>query len=160
MKIVDRNVDEIKPYDNNPRHNEAAVESLANSIRSFGFKVPIVIDKEGVIVTGHTRLLAAKELGLKKVPCIVASDLTEDQIRAFRLADNKVSEKSSWDFGKLEQELAAMEIAEIDMADFGFDLAEEASDIDSLFESQEPSQPEPKKRTIVCPHCGEAIEMD
>lgn len=120
MKIVEKKLLDLKPYENNPRHNGAAVEPVMHSIQKFGFKVPLVIDRNGTIVTGHTRLLAAKELGMEKVPCIVAEDLTEDQVNAFRLADNKVSELSSWDWGKLEEELARMEIAEIDMTEFGF----------------------------------------
>jgi ParB/RepB/Spo0J family partition protein len=81
---------ELKPYEKNPRRNDASVEYVANSIKEFGFKVPIVIDRDGVIVAGHTRYKAAKKLGMEKVPCIVADDLSEAQIKAFRLADNKV----------------------------------------------------------------------
>lgn len=97
MNIVDKNVDEIIPYENNPRKNDKAVPAVAKSIQEFGFKVPIVIDKNNIIVNGHTRLKAAKKLGLETVPCIVADDLTPDQIRAFRLADNKVGEIATWD---------------------------------------------------------------
>lgn len=116
------NIDEIKPYANNPRHNDEAVEAVANSIREFGFKVPIVIDQNNIIVTGHTRLKASKRLGLTKVPCIKATDLTDEQIKAFRLADNKVGEIAEWDVGKLSLELA--DIANIDMSNFGFELDE------------------------------------
>lgn len=84
MQIIEKMVDDLKPYENNPRHNEQAVAYVVNSIKEFGFKVPIVVDADGVIVAGHTRLLAAKELGMQKVPCIVADDLTETQIKAFR----------------------------------------------------------------------------
>lgn len=87
MEIKDRTLDEIHPYEANPRRNDQAVEAVANSIREFGFKVPIVIDRDGTIVAGHTRYKAAKALGLKSVPCIVADDLTPDQVKAFRLAD-------------------------------------------------------------------------
>lgn len=97
MNIVDKNVDEIIPYENNPRKNDKAVPAVAKSIQEFGFKVSIVIDKNNIIVNGHTRLKAAKKLGLETVPCIVADDLTPDQIRAFRLADNKVGEIATWD---------------------------------------------------------------
>lgn len=93
MKITDKRLDEIKPYENNPRLNKEAVKFVKNSIRKFGFKVPIVIDKDNVIVAGHTRYLASKELNLETVPCVVADDLTEKQIKAFRLADNKTAEK-------------------------------------------------------------------
>lgn len=118
MKIIEKNIDSLTPYANNPRHNENAIEPVAASIREFGFKVPIVIDKSGVIVTGHTRLKAAQKLGMKKVPCIIADDLTPEQINAFRVADNKVSEFAEWDFEKLEAELSALSL---DMSEFGFD---------------------------------------
>ena len=97
MKIVEKNIDSLTPYENNPRHNEKAVEPVAESIREFGFKVPIVIDGAGVVVTGHTRLKAAKSLGMKKVPCIIADDLTPEQVDAFRLADNKTAELAEWE---------------------------------------------------------------
>lgn len=120
MNIVDKNVDEIIPYENNPRKNDKAVPAVAKSIQEFGFKVPIVIDKNNIIVNGHTRLKAAKKLGLETVPCIVADDLTPDQIRAFRLADNKVGEIATWDDDKLEEELTEL-TGIIDMQDFGFE---------------------------------------
>ena len=97
MNVIDRKIDELKPYENNPRKNDGAVSKVAASIREFGFKVPIVIDRNDVIVCGHTRYKAAVDLGLQSVPCIVADDLTDEQIKAFRLADNKVSEFSVWD---------------------------------------------------------------
>ena len=105
MDIIEKSLEELIPYENNPRKNDEAVEYVANSIKEFGFKVPIIIDKNNVIVTGHTRYKASKELGLEKVPCIVADDLTEEQVKAFRLADNKVSDYSIWDNKKLLQEL-------------------------------------------------------
>ncbi len=94
MKIEYKKIDDLKPYENNPRFNDDAVEYVANSIKEFGFKVPIVIDKDNVIVAGHTRYKASMELGLEEVPCIVADDLTDEQVKAFRLADNKVGEKA------------------------------------------------------------------
>lgn len=115
MQIIERKVEELVPYENNPRNNKDAVEYVANSIKEFGFKVPIIIDKDNVIVAGHTRLLAAKRLGLENVPCIIADDLTEEQIKAFRLADNKVSEYATWDIEKLELELEELEF---EMTDF------------------------------------------
>lgn len=129
MNIVDKNVDEIIPYENNPRKNDKAVPAVAKSIQEFGFKVPIVIDKNNIIVNGHTRLKAAKKLGLETVPCIVADDLTPDQIRAFRLADNKVGEIATWDDDKLEEELTEL-TGIIDMQDFGFEdfFSKEAQD--------------------------------
>ena len=91
MLITQRKITEIKPYEKNPRKNDEAVKYVAESIKQFGFKVPIVIDSHDIIVAGHTRWKAAKKLGLSEVPCIVADDLNDEQIKAFRLADNKVS---------------------------------------------------------------------
>lgn len=119
MQIIEKKIDEIIPYINNPRHNDAAVETVAASIKEFGFKQPIVIDKDGVIVAGHTRHKAAKRLGLATVPCIMADDLTEQQIKAYRLADNKVAELATWDAELLTIELDA--ITELDMMEFGFE---------------------------------------
>ena len=132
MQIIEKKIDEIIPYINNPRHNDAAVETVAASIKEFGFKQPIVIDKDGVIVAGHTRHKAAKRLGLATVPCIMADDLTEQQIKAYRLADNKVAELATWDAELLTIELDA--ITELDMVEFGFeslgDADEEKKDIE------------------------------
>lgn len=97
MKIVDKPIEWLRPYENNPRNNEQAVEAVANSIKEFGFKVPIVATPDGEIVNGHTRFKAAKFLKLKTVPVLIADDLTEEQIKAFRLADNKTGELADWD---------------------------------------------------------------
>lgn len=105
MEIKMIKVEDIKPYENNPRFNDEAVEYVAKSIKEFGFKVPMVIDKNNVIVAGHTRFKAAMELGLTEVPCIIADDLTDDQVKAFRLADNKVSDYSIWNNVALLEEL-------------------------------------------------------
>ena len=121
-KIVYRNVDELIPYENNPRINDEAVEFVANSIREFGFKNPIIIDKNDVIIAGHTRLKSAKKLGITRVPTITADDLTEEQIKAFRIADNKVAEYSKWDYIKLGEELGGL--ANIDMSEFGLEKIE------------------------------------
>ena len=120
IKIEYLKTDELIPYANNPRNNDEAVDYVANSIKEFGFKVPCVIDNEKNVVCGHTRLKAAKKLGIKEVPCIIADDLTEEQIDAFRLADNKTAEIATWDFEKLEIELES--ISGIDMSKFGFDI--------------------------------------
>lgn len=122
MQIIEIEVDKLIPYVNNPRFNDEAVDGVAASIKEFGFKVPIVVDKDNVIVAGHTRLRAAKKLELEKVPCIIADDLSEQQIKAFRLADNKVSEFATWDLEKLEIELAG--ITDFEMLDFGFATSE------------------------------------
>ena len=119
MNIVYKKVDDLVPYENNPRNNDEAVDYVANSIKEFGFKVPVVVDKDNVVVAGHTRLKACEKLGITEVPCIVADDLTEDQIKAFRIADNKVSEHATWDEEKLSQELSDIML---DMTEFGDDL--------------------------------------
>ena len=133
-QITYMNVDELVPYENNPRNNKKAVDKVAKSIEEFGFKVPIVVDENNVIVAGHTRLLASKQLGLESVPVIVAKELTDEQIKAFRLADNKVSEFSKWNEDKLRDELKQLEM---DMTEFGFEFTE-------LLEEEEEQEPEIK----------------
>ena len=158
MNIIEKKITEIIPYEKNARKNDEAVKYVAESIKNFGFKVPIVIDKNNVIVAGHTRYKASKKLGLKEVPCIVADDLTEEQIKAYRLADNKVAEQAEWDFDLLGEELS--DILDIDMGDFGFVIQETQEsnvNIDDFFVDAEQKVKEPKK--IKCPHCGELIEV-
>lgn len=121
MQIVQKKVKDLKPYERNPRRNEEAVKYVKASIQEFGFKVPIVIDADDVIVAGHTRLKAAKELGMKEVPCIVADDLTPEQVKAFRVADNKTGELAEWDVELLQTELLDLE-ANFDMTEFGFEI--------------------------------------
>ena len=118
MKIELLKIEDLIPYHNNPRVNDPAVDYVASSISEFGFKVPIVIDKDNVIVAGHTRLKAAIKLKLKELPCIRATDLTDAQIKAFRIADNKTNEFAEWDFAKLDIELEELEDFDYD---FGFD---------------------------------------
>ena len=120
MIIKDIPVDELIPYARNPRKNDKAVDAVAASIKEFGFKVPCVVDRDNVLVTGHTRVKAAKKLGLKTVPCVVATDLTDEQVRAFRLADNKVGELADWDWELLAEE--ALAVADIDLEEFGFEF--------------------------------------
>lgn len=120
MQIINKRVDELRAYDKNPRRNDEAVEYVANSIREFGFKVPVVIDNRNTIVCGHTRVKAAVKLGMGEVPCIVADDLTPAQIKAFRLADNKVGELAMWDWDLLSDEMEELDELGIDMSDFGF----------------------------------------
>ena len=115
MNIKQYKIKDLTPYSNNPRVNDQAVDAVAESISRFGFKVPIIVDKDNVIITGHTRLKAAKKLGMKEVPVILADDLTPDQVKAFRLADNKTGELAEWDFEKLDIEMDGM-----DLKDFGF----------------------------------------
>lgn len=118
MQIVEIDVKNIKPYENNPRVNDNAVEYVLNSIKEFGFKVPVVIDKDNTIICGHTRYKAALKLKLKKIPCVIADELTEEQIKAFRLIDNKTQEISEWDYNKIGIELESIE--NIDMKLMGF----------------------------------------
>lgn len=155
-KITLMALSDITPYENNPRNNEEAVEKVANSIKEFGFNQPIVVDKDNVIIVGHTRYLAAQELGLTEVPVIVAGNLSEEQARAYRLADNKTSEFAGWDFEKLALELEQIE--DIDMGDFGFI---EGSDLDitddDFFSENQIKEKEPKK--VTCPHCGQEFEL-
>ena len=120
MQIEQVAINDLIPYENNPRANDGAVEAVANSIREFGFRSPIILDKDGVIIAGHTRAKAAKRLGLDTVPVIRAEDLTPEQVKAFRLADNKVGEIAGWLPELLEAELAELE--NIDMSQFGFDM--------------------------------------
>ena len=118
-------VPEVRPYEKNPRKNAEAVKYVKASIEKFGFKQPIIVDSNRVIIAGHTRLEAAKSLGMAEVPCIVADDLTDAQVKALRLADNKVAEFSEWEMNLLGEELGELsEISDIDMGDFGFDLSE------------------------------------
>lgn len=128
MEIISKSISDIKPYEKNPRKNDEAVKYVVNSIKEFGFKVPIVIDKDNVIVAGHTRYKAAKKLGLAEVPCIVADDLTDEQIKAFRLADNKVAEQAEWDFDLLNEELE--DLFDFDMTAFGFDDVMEDKEVE------------------------------
>lgn len=146
-EIVIKKITEISPYEKNPRRNDEAVKYVAASIEKFGFKQPIVIDRDGIIVAGHTRYKAAKKLNLKAVPCIVADDLTDEQIKAYRLADNKVAEKADWDFDLLAGELN--DLFDFDMTEFGFDELVEEDDeptetVEDDFDSELPAEPKAK----------------
>ena len=150
MEIIEKRLAELTPYKNNPRKNDQAVDAVAASIQAFGFKVPIVIDRDGVIVCGHTRAKAAKKLKLKSVPCVVADDLTEEEIKAFRLADNKVGELAEWDLPALDLELADIDF---DMGEFGFGLLnddytkpDEVKEDD--FDEEPPAEPKAKRGDI------------
>ena len=141
---------ELVPYDKNPRINDQAVDLVANSIREFGFKQPIVIDKNNVIIAGHTRWKAARELGLERVPCIMADDLTPAQVKAYRLADNKVAEASEWDFDLLDEELQELDGLDIDMSDFGFvqDEVDTAEAVEDNYEPDIPTEPMTRRGQI------------
>ena len=156
MNVIEKRVKDLKPYEKNPRKNDDAVQYVANSIKEFGFKQPIVIDKDNNIVCGHTRWKACKKLKIDTVPCVVADDLTEEQIKAFRIADNKVSEMAGWDFPMLDAELAEIEM--LDMEDFGFTNFSN-DDIDDFFEKADNIEKEEQPHVITCPHCGEQIVL-
>jgi ParB-like chromosome segregation protein Spo0J len=171
-----RSIDTIRPYEKNPRQNDDAVDAVAASLQQFGWRQPIVVDGEGVIICGHTRLKAAKKLGLSKVPVHVANDLSPEQVKALRIADNKTSDLSDWDYDILPIELS-------ELRDGGFDLSLLAFDEDELDKllNTEPAQgltdddaiPEPPKEAItqpgdlwllgaytVCPHCKERNDVE
>lgn len=159
MEVKSMSIDDIKPYENNPRDNDDAVDSVANSIKEFGWQQPIVVDKDNVIIVGHTRYKAAKKLGMDKVPVVVASSLTPEQVKAYRLADNKVGELADWDFGKLNTELQEIDDNDL-MMKLGFDesdleLADDWEDSGDLGEYEEPKEKSGgSEDTWVCPNCG------
>ena len=175
MEVQIVNIDEVKPYEKNPRINDSAVDAVAASLRQFGFRVPIVVDKDMVIVCGHTRFKAALKLGLKQVPVHVAKDLTPDQVRAYRIADNKTAELAEWNMELLPIELKDLQGADFDLSLLGFDADELAMilDPDGTQGLTDPDDvPEPPKEPItkpgdlwllgahvVCPHCGEKNDL-
>ena len=124
MKVEQWQLSQLRPYEQNPRNNDDAVDTVAASIREFGFRQPIVVDENGVIIVGHTRFKAAQKLRLTEVPVHVASGLSAEQIRAYRIADNKSSELAEWDFDLLPVELAALKDANYDIGLLGFDVDE------------------------------------
>ena len=125
MRIIEVAIDSIYPYPDNPRRNDKAVDAVAESIRQFGFKNPIIVDDDYVIISGHTRRLAALKLGLKEVPVYVASDMTPEQVRAFRLADNRVAEIADWDVKLLREEIAKIMTVDLESLGFGKELLED-----------------------------------
>lgn len=150
MKVVDVPVSDLIPYARNPRKNDASVDSVAASIKEFGFKQPIVVDKDRVVVAGHTRLKAAQKLGLDTVPVVFADDLTPEQIKAYRILDNKVGEKSEWDAELLQLELSEIQL---DLVPFEVDFTlpaelptEEWKEFDESIADDVP--------LIECPECG------
>lgn len=155
LNIIYLNINSLKEYKNNPRKNDKAVKECIKSIKNFGFKVPILIDEDYTIIAGHTRFKACKELNIKEVPCIVAEDLTEEQIKAFRLVDNKVSEFAEWDNALLAFELE--QIKDFSLVDFNFNL-----DFADLSEEQAKEIQAPENFDDIenietehcCPKCG------
>jgi len=156
MKIEQWELGKVKPYDKNPRRNDKAVEAVAKSIKEFGFRQPIVVDKDGVIVVGHTRYKAAQKLGLKTVPVHVAADLTPQQARAYRIADNRTNETAEWDVELLPIELGELRGDGVDLKLLGFtdkELAEYLKEFDTDLEDGEGDAGEAAD-TIRCPKCG------
>lgn len=167
MKVQEKALEEIRPYEKNPRKNEPAVEKVAESLREFGWQQPIVVDADGVIIAGHTRWRAARRLGMQTAPVVVAENLTEEQVRAYRLADNKTNEFASWDIDLLDSEL--LSIDDIDMELFGFDMtavADRAAEVqEDDYEVQVPKTPTTKPGDIyeLGEHrliCGDATKED
>ena len=148
LTIVEFSIEKVIPYARNPRKNEAAVAKVAAFIKEFGWRQPIVVDKDNVIIAGHTRLMAAQSLGLKKVPVHVAADLTEAQIKAYRIADNRVAEEAAWDYDLLKLELEDLGGSGIDLSILGFDPDEldgflvDPDEIDALASEEDNEIPE------------------
>jgi len=161
MKVEQLEIERVKPYDKNPRRNDKAVEAVAKSIREFGFRQPIVVDKDGVIVVGHTRYKAALKLGLATVPVHVAADLTPQQARAYRLADNRTAETAEWDVDLLPIELGELRGDGVDLKLLGFtdkELAEYLKEFDTDLEDGEGDAAEAAE-TIRCPKCGHEFPL-
>lgn len=154
-EIVTLALKDIIPYERNPRKNDAAVDDLVESIRQVGYRQRIVVDENNVILAGHTRWKALQKLGWKEAEVQRELDMTEEQKRKYRLLDNKVSEKSGWDFDLLEWEL---EDLDWEGYDFGFDTGDSDVDLNSMFEETQEKNKQPKK--VVCPHCGEEFELE
>lgn len=160
MKIEMINVDEIRPYKNNPRKNDKAVEVVKKSIKEFGFRNPILLDKRKEIIAGHTRLKAAIELKYKKVPYIKISDLTKEQVKAFRIMDNKSSENAEWDFDMLKEEFLNLEESEFDLEMTGFDLREVGDILDESVEEPVENVKQLGSHLIECPKCHHKFKRE
>lgn len=152
IQVVYLSLEEITPYEKNPRRNEQAIDAVAASIENFGFKVPIVLDKHNVIVAGHTRYAAAQRLGLDKVPCVKAEHLTPKQAKAFRLADNKTAELAEWDKPALNLELNEL-MGLFDMTEFGFSLMSSGDSGKDGNDNPGLEGDAPTPGIITCPRC-------
>ena len=150
-KLSTMRMDDIRPYPNNPRRNDGAVDAVAESIRQCGYVAPIIVDEDGVILAGHTRYKALQKLGYETADVLIKSGMTEEQKKKYRLLDNKTGELAGWDFEKL-----AIELDGLDFGDFDFGFDSDSFEWEDLVEDMEPKEKEPKK--IQCPHCGEWFE--
>lgn len=153
MDVKQVAIDKIRPYENNPRNNDGAVEAVANSIREFGFQQPIVVDMDGVIIAGHTRYKAALSLGMTEVP-VVYADLPPEKVQAYRLADNKTGELAGWNFAKLQEELDELATVEIDMEQFGFHIQDFGETFDETAPEKFKEFSGDEKTNHKCPRCG------
>lgn len=161
MKIEQWDIDRVRPYEKNPRRNDKAVAAVAESIREFGFRQPIVVDSDGVIVVGHTRYKAALKLGLKTVPVHVAADLTPQQARAYRLADNRTAENAEWDVDLLPIELGELRDEGFDLKLAGFsdkELAEYLREFDTDLDDGDADTG--AADTVRCPKCGHEFPVE
>lgn len=163
MKIETIDIERVIPYARNPRKNSGAVDKVAASLREFGFRQPIVVDKNYTVVAGHTRLLAAKKLGMTEVPVHVADGLTDAQLKAYRIADNRVGEEAEWDRELLQVELHDLESKEFDVALTGFDGAELSEimfppDFSPGSESDQGKLDELEPKWVTCPNCREKFD--
>lgn len=154
-KIIYKKVSELHLNERNSRKNDNAVDTVAKSIEEFGFKNPLIVDKDGKVWCGNTRYKASLKLGLDKVPCIVVDDLTEEQIRKYALLDNKTNEIADWDYELLADELEGLDLDDYDLS-WGVETSEDIN-LDEFFNNAEHKEKEPKR--IQCPHCGEWFEL-
>lgn len=159
MQVETWSIDRVTPYEKNPRRNEDAVAKVAASLKEFGWRQPIVVDVRGVIIAGHTRLLAAQSLEMLEVPVHVASELTAEQVRAYRIADNRLAQEAEWDDEKLIEELLSLKLAEYDLAQTGFD-DEELEQILAGHLEEEPEEPPAPLKYRVMVECQDAREQE
>ncbi|GHU70097.1 hypothetical protein FACS1894184_15090 [Clostridia bacterium] len=155
LNLVERNMKEIKPYERNPRKNKRAIEAVKRSISEFGFRVPIIVDNDNVIVAGHTRYQAAKELGYTELPTLMANDLTSEQIKAYRIADNRTQDFADWDGDLLSAEVADldMDLEWLELADLGVGV-----DFQPGSEDEQGNLSEKPPIMVTCPHCSLEFE--
>lgn len=164
MKIKNVAIDTVIPYARNPRNNQGAIAKVAGSIKEFGWQQPIVVDSEMVVIAGHTRLAAAQSLGMDKVPIVIAENLTPAQVKAYRLADNRVSQEAEWDHDLLTLELQDLvgEEYDLDLTGFSDDelaaLIRDEINFDPGTEDEQGKLDEIDPKLVICPHCKEEFD--